>query len=107
MNGASKAGIVAGVWLVLSACASSPQNLILGKWEVENSPAKMTVEFKGDGTAKLTLLGQTVQATYKFTAGNEMEWTVNGVTTKAKANVTATELELTYDENRTIKYARK
>ena len=39
-------------------------------------------------------------------AENELEWTLNGRTTKSKVNVTATELELTDDANRTIKYKR-
>jgi hypothetical protein len=67
----------------------------------------MTVEFSGDGTAELTLLGHTAQATYKLNPGNELEWTMNGITKKSKVNVTATELELTDDANRTIKYKRK
>jgi plastocyanin len=46
-------------------------------------------------------------ATYKVDAGNEVEWTVNGITTKSKLNVTPTELELTDDANRTITYKRK
>ena len=44
-------------------------------------------------------------ATYKLDAGNELEWTVNGITTKSKVNVT--ELGLTDDANRTIAYKRK
>jgi hypothetical protein len=66
----------------------------------------MTAEFSRDGTAKITMFGQTVQATYKLDAG-ELEWTMGGKTIKSKVNVTATELELTDDENRTIKYKRK
>ncbi len=66
----------------------------------------MTVEFSRDGTAKLTMFGQTLQGTYKLNAENELEWTLNGKTTKSKAKVTATELELTDDSNRTIKYKR-
>ena len=80
-------------------------SLILGKWEVE-SAIKMTAEFSRDGTAKLTMFGQTLQGTYKLNAENELEWTLNGKTTKSKVNVTATELELTDDANRTIKYKR-
>jgi hypothetical protein len=67
----------------------------------------MTAEFSRDGTAKLTLLGQTLQGTYKLNAENELEWTMNGITTKSKVNVTPTELELTDDANRTITYKRK
>ena len=55
----------------------------------------------------LTMFGQTLQGTYKLNAENELEWTLNGKRTKSKVNVTATELELTDDVNRTIKYKRK
>jgi lipopolysaccharide export system protein LptA len=98
--------LIACIALFVSACGTSPQNLILGKWEVENAPMKMTAEFSPDGTAKITMLGQTVQGTYKLDAANELVWTVNGITTKGKANITATELELTTDSNQTIKYKR-
>ena len=90
--------------LLLSACAPTPQSLIVGKWEAENA-VKITAEFNKDGTAKLTMFGQTIQGTYKLDE-NELEWTVNGRTTKSKVNVTATELELTDDANRTVKYKR-
>src|SRR6266487_440047 len=45
------------LFLFLSACSPSPQSLILGKWEVENAPAKMTAEFKSDGTASISVVG--------------------------------------------------
>jgi hypothetical protein len=110
--------LVACVALLVSACGSSPESLILGKWEVESAKVggaevaggaeagraiNMTAEFSRDGTAKITMLGQTLQGTYKLGAGNELEWTMNGITTKSKINVTATELKLTDDANRTIK----
>ena len=111
----------ASVALFLSACGSSPQSLILGKWEVAGakvggadvataevvSGIKMTAEFSGDGTARITMFGQTLQGTYKLNGENELEWTLAGQTTKSKVNVTATELELTDAANRTIKYKRK
>jgi len=59
--------------LFLSACGTGQQTLILGRWEVENSPMKMTAEFNGDGTAKLAMLGQTVQGRYKL-EGGELVW---------------------------------
>jgi hypothetical protein len=106
--------------LVVSACGSGPQSLILGKWEVAGASVggtdvvtpevgkaiKMTAEFDRDGTAKITMFGQTLQGTYKLDAGNELAWTVNGITTKGKVSVTATELDVTDDANRTIKYKR-
>ena len=106
MNAKLSFVVLACVGLLVS-CGSSPQSLILGKWEVENAPLKMTAEFGGDGTAKLTMFGQTVQGTYKVNAENELEWTLNGKTTKSRINVTSTEMELTDDANRTIKYKRK
>jgi hypothetical protein len=106
MNAKLNMALLACVALFLSACAPSPQSLILGKWEVE-SAVKMTAEFNRDGTAKLTMFGQTVQGTYKLGGDNMLEWSLNGRTTKGKVNVTATELELTDDQNRTIKYRRQ
>jgi hypothetical protein len=106
MNAKLSIVLVACVALFVSACAPSPQSLILGKWEVESAPMKMTAEFSRDGTAKITMLGQTLQGTYKLDQ-NELVWTMNGTTTKGKVNVTPTELELTDDANRTIKYRRK
>ena len=103
----TKLSIVASICgaLFLSACGSRPESLIVGKWEVE-SALKMTAEFSRDGTAKITIFGQTVQGRYKLNGDNELEWNLNGRTTKGKVKVTATELELTDDENRTIKYKR-
>ncbi|HLK63410.1 MAG TPA: DUF5640 domain-containing protein [Bryobacteraceae bacterium] len=97
--------LVACVVLLLSACGSSPQSLILGKWEVQNAPMKMTAEFKDDGTASVTMMGQTMRGNYKLN-GDELEWLMGGRSTKAKVKVTSTELELTDDQNRTIKYKR-
>jgi hypothetical protein len=100
-------GVVAiSATLVICACGSTPQSLILGKWDAE-SALKMTAQFMRDGTAKLTMLGQTVQGTYKLNPENELEWTMNGRTTRAKVHVTANELELTNYENQTIKYRRE
>ena len=99
--------VVAACLILLVACGSSPQSLILGKWEVENAPTKMTAEFKSDGTAAVSIFGQTAHGTYKFNGEDELEWSMNGVNTKAKVKVTATELELTDNANRTIKYKRK
>src|SRR5579862_6144790 len=93
--------------LIVCSCGSSPQSLIVGKWEmsgakvngadVPNAPVgavKMTAEFGSDGTAKITMFGQTLQGTYKLNAANELEWTVNGETTKSKVTVTSTELDV-------------
>jgi hypothetical protein len=99
--------VVAACLLLLVACGSSPQSLILGRWEVENAPTKMAAESKSDGTATISILGHTVQGTYKLNGTDELEWSMNGMSTKVKVKVTATELELTDNANRTIKYKRK
>ena len=97
--------VLACVVLCVSGCGSSPQNLLLGKWEAGQTGAKITVEFSKDGKAKLGLFGKTLQGTYKVNDGNELEWTVNGKTTKCKMKVTATELELTSEGN-TVTYKK-
>jgi hypothetical protein len=118
MNATLRVVLAACVALFVSACGSSPQSLILGKWEVAGAKVgsadvpnagaiKMTAQFSRDGTAKITMFGQTRQGTYKLDGGNELAWTLNGITTKSKVNVTATELELTDEANRTIIYKRK
>jgi uncharacterized protein (TIGR03066 family) len=99
--------VVAACLGLLVACGSSPQSLILGRWEVENAPTKMAAEFKSDGTATISILGQTAQGTYKLNGTDELEWSMNGMSTKAKVKVTDTNLELTDNANRTIKYKRK
>jgi hypothetical protein len=120
----AKLSIVFGAWvaLFLSACGSSPQSLIVGKWEVagvqvggvDNESAaragkaiKMSAEFDKDGVAKVTMMGQTLQGSYKIIGENELEWTMSGITTKNKLNVTADKLELTDSADRTIRYKRK
>ena len=101
-----KLGIVVVVLVAvfLSGCGSSPQNLIVGKWEAGESGLKITAEFMKDGKAKLTMFGQTVQGTYKLN-GDDLEWTLNGKTTKSKVRVTTTEMELA-SEGQTIKYKK-
>ena len=122
MNAKLSILVAACAALFLVACGSSPQSLIVGKWEVASAKVggtdvagsadaikavKMSAEFDKDGTAKITMFGQTLQGTYKFNGENELEWTMSGITTKSKVNVTATELELTDEANRTITYKRK
>src|ERR1035441_2062340 len=102
----------------LPACGSSPQTLIVGKWEAVTAKTgaadapytqvaraiNMTAEFNADGTAKITVMRQTLPVTYKLN-GDDLEWAMSGITTKAK--VTATELAVTDDANRTILHKRK
>lgn len=101
---------------------STPDNLIVGRWEmvgaqidsVDNPSAaaagkavKMSAEFNRDGTARMTMMGQTLQGTYKIIGGDELEWTMSGITTKGHLNVTETELDVTDEANRTVKYRRR
>ena len=120
MNPKPRIVVLACLALFLSACGSSPQNLIVGRWETVSAKAggddaaytqvakaiKMTAEFSADGTAKITMMRQTLHGTYKLN-GDDLEWAMSGITTKAKAKVTATELAVTDDANRTILYKRK
>jgi hypothetical protein len=87
--------VLACVGLFVSGCGSSPQNLIVGKWEAGQAGGKLAVEFLKDGKAKITILGQTLQGTYKVNGGDQLEWTLNGKTTTFKMKLTATALELT------------
>jgi hypothetical protein len=129
MNAKLSIVLVACVAQFVTACGpssqsllSTPQSLIIGRWEVagaqvrgvDNESAaaaaraiKMSAEFNRDGTARMTMMGQTLRGTYKINGENELEWTMSGVTTKSRLNVTATELEVTDDANRTMKYKRK
>jgi hypothetical protein len=122
MNSKLSVALLACMVLLVCGCGSSPQNLILGKWEISGARVggvddanagaagkaiKMSLEFKKDGTAQITMMGQTLQGTYKINGENELEWTMGGITTTGKLNVTGTELEVTDAENRTIKYRRE
>jgi hypothetical protein len=91
--------------LCVSGCTSSPQNLIVGKWEAGPAGAKLTAEFGNDGNAKLTMFGKTFRGTYKVNGSDELEWTLGGKTTKCRMKLTATELELN-SEGQTITYKK-
>jgi uncharacterized protein (TIGR03066 family) len=92
------------VALCVSGCGSKPENLIVGKWEAGQAGVALKVEFTKDGKAKMNMFGQSLQGTYKLT-GDQLEWTLNGMTTKCKVKVTATEMELTSD-GKTITYKK-
>ena len=95
------------VVLTLPACgAPSRQDLIVGKWKAGEGSIKVEAEFSKDGTAKLTMFEQTLRGTYKLN-GDELEWTLNGRTTKHKVKVSATELEVTGDNNTVLIYKRQ
>jgi major membrane immunogen (membrane-anchored lipoprotein) len=96
--------MVACMGLFVSGCGSSPQDLIVGKWEAGEGPIKLTAEFSQDSKAKLTMFGQTFRGTYKI-SDDELEWTMNGMTTKSKVKLSPTEMELN-SEGKTIKYKK-
>jgi hypothetical protein len=112
MNAKARIAVLSCVALFLSACGSSPQNLIVGRWEADKAKAggadqpytqvakaiHMAAEFRPDGTAQMTMMGHTLQGTWKLN-GDELEWSMSGITKKARAKVTATELEVTDDAN--------
>jgi hypothetical protein len=84
---------------------SSPQSLIVGKWEEAQGGGLITAEFSKDGKANLTMFGRTLEGTYKMNSDDEMEWTLNGKTTKYQVKVTATTLVVT-GEGKTVKYKK-
>jgi uncharacterized protein (TIGR03066 family) len=102
----SALAVLACVVLFVSGCGSSPQSRIVGKWEAGQEPTKLTAEFAKDGKATLTMFGQSVQGTYKVNGNDELEYTLNGKTTKCKMKVTETQLDLTTSEGKTITYKR-
>ena len=64
-------------------------------------------QFRDDGTASLTLFGQTVQGGYKVNENSELEWAMNGMSSRHKVAVSGDKLEITDAENRTIVYKRR
>ena len=104
------AGAILALSGLLSGCGtligSSSQSLIVGKWEVENAPAKMTAEFHQDGTAQINIMGQASRGTWTMN-DNQLTWMMNGMSTTGKVNVSANELEITDVQGRTIRYQRK
>lgn len=89
----------------LTGCSSSPQSLIVGKWEVGQPGAKLTAEFGKDGHAQRTILGQTLRETYQVNGGDELLRTFTGTTATLRMKATATELEGSGD-GKTITYKR-
>jgi hypothetical protein len=96
--------VLACIVLSFCGCGSGSQNPIVGTWEAGQTGVKLKAEFSKDGTAKMTLFGKSLQGTYKLN-GDQLEWTMNGTTTKCKVKVTGNEMELT-SEGKTITYKR-
>jgi hypothetical protein len=97
--------VVTCIALFMPACGSSPKDLIVGKWEAGQQGTSLTAEFSNNAQATITMFGQKVQGTYKMHGDDELEWTLQGKTTRYKVKVTKTELELT-SEGKTIKYRK-
>jgi hypothetical protein len=97
--------VMACLALAMFGCGSSPQNRLVGKWEAGHAGAKLTAEFGKDGIAKLTIFGKTIQGTYKVNGGDELEWTLNGTTSKYKMKISMNELEVTSD-GKTVMYKK-
>jgi uncharacterized protein (TIGR03066 family) len=97
--------LLAAVALCVTGCDPSPQDAIVGKWEAGQAGAKLKVEFSKDGTAIINMFGKPLRGTYKLNGSDELEWTMNGMTTKYKVKVTTTELGLT-SEGKTITYKK-
>src|SRR5262245_30995600 len=92
----------------LVACDVSSHKRLVGKWQAR-SALKVTAEFDKNGVAQLTMFGQTVRGHYEWVGENVLQCTLNGMTTRYRVQVSATELELTDErnQNQTIVYERK
>jgi len=84
---------LAAALLSMAGCGSSPQNLIVGRWEAGQAGIKVTTEFSRDGKVTVTMFGRPVHGTYKMNGNDELEQTLNGKTTKCKVRVSASDLD--------------
>jgi hypothetical protein len=101
--------VLLGLSFLLPGCSKvnpGPQELIVGKWATGQGGVKISAEFARDGTAVLTMFGQPLQGTYKI-EGDELVWTLNGMTTHHKMKVTADQLEIAGDGGVTVVYKRE
>ena len=90
----------------LVACDVSSHQRLVGKWQARTA-LKVTAEFDPKGVAQLTQIGQTVRGRYEWVGDNLLQCTLNGMTTRYRVEVSATQLELTDERNQTIVYERK
>jgi hypothetical protein len=90
----------------LVACDVSSHQRLVGKWQARTA-LKVTAEFDPKGVAQLTMFGQTVRGRYEWVGDNLLQCTLNGMTTRYRVEVSATQLELTDERNQTIVYERK
>jgi hypothetical protein len=63
--------ICLGAALVFSSCSKTPQQAIIGKWNVQGQSA--VVEFRNDGTMVTTDKGKANPAKYKFTDDKHLQ----------------------------------
>jgi hypothetical protein len=99
--------LLAFIALFVAGCGSSPQTMIIGKWEATGPVGgKLVAEFSKDGKAKMTMpIIGSVDGTYKINGTDELEWTMGSKTTKYKMKITAAELSLT-EGSTTITYKK-
>lgn len=64
--------MAAGFFIAALFSSYAPQNLILGKWLADGA-LKTPAEFSRDGIAGLTMLGQTIQRSYRLSGADELE----------------------------------
>lgn len=104
MKTKSALGLAACFLMFVAGCNSSPESLIVGKWEAGQGALK--AEFRKDGKATLTMpIGKPMTGTYKLN-GDEMEWNMGGTIAKFKVKVSETEMELSGNGNQAVKYKR-
>ena len=108
MNAKIRIAIAVAVALLLCACASSPQSLIVGKWQPE-SGTKVIMEFNRDGTGKFTYGEASAQGQYKLIDNNMLELSGGAEPVRRiKVDVTADVLQFTGENGEPgTKYVRK
>ena len=62
--------------LILCSCKKSPQQQILGKWNVDGEPS--VVDYRKDGTFVTTQNGQSTPGKYRFTDDSHVELELSG-----------------------------
>jgi uncharacterized protein (TIGR03066 family) len=97
--------VVAMTALLLPACGSKPQQLIVGKWQTTDLLGKVKVaEFSKDGTASLPLPFVDLRADgkYKFVDNDhiEIEFGSSGKPQKRRVEVTKETLTLTDEQGK-------
>lgn len=69
-------GLVGGC-LLFAACASTPEQALVGKWQLANGTD--TIEFAADGTVRSVEGGKVIHGTYRFLAAAQVQVEPGGV----------------------------